>query len=45
MNMEKVEIYKIKGEGMVFGGYRNGISLGRDASDRDSVWCAVRKCG
>lgn len=44
MNMEKVKIYKIKREGMVLG-YRNGVSMGRDASDRDSVWCAVRKCG
>ena len=44
MNMEKAEIYKIKGEGMVWG-YRNGVSMGWDASDRDCVWCAVRKCG
>ena len=44
MNMEKVEIYKIKGEGMVLG-YSNGVSMGWDASDRDYVWCAGRKCG
>ena len=44
MNMEKVKIYKIKREGMVLG-YRNGVSMGWDASDRDYVWCAVRKCG
>ena len=44
MNMEKAEIYKIKREGMVLG-YRNGVSMGWDAFDRDCVWYAGRKCG
>ena len=43
MNMEKVKIYKIKREGMVLG-YRNGVSMGWDASDRNSVWCVSGEC-
>ena len=43
--MEKAEIYKIKGEGMVFGGTEMAYLWGGMLSDRDCVWCAVRKCG